>query len=201
MKKPHHAPGEVAVRVKGKNLTVTPALHDQVVHKMHRLDKYLDRLQEIDVELATESTRDAARHCHVEATTHVAGRTIRVTTVHSEMYAAVDEAVDKLYRQLNRHKERMKSHHAVRLAEMMPGEDSPAGGADEGLSGDSETAEQPAILAEYLDVKPMFEDEAVEEMEASGRQFYVFVNARNEQVHVLYRRDDGHYGLIEPRVR
>jgi putative sigma-54 modulation protein len=50
-------------------------------------------------------------------------------------------------------------------------------------------------------MKPQFEDEAVEQMEALGHAFYVFLNARNEQVNVLYRRKDGAYGLIEPRVR
>src|SRR5436305_3919399 len=111
MKKVHHTHGEVSVQVSGKNLAVTPALRDQVVHKMQRLDKYLDRLNVIDVELRTEKTRDADQHNHVDATAHVAGRTIRVSTVHGDMYAAIDEAVDKLVRRLNRQKERMKSHH------------------------------------------------------------------------------------------
>lgn len=122
MKKGHRPAGEVEVHLKGKNLTITPALHDQVVNKMKRLDKYFDRLQQIEVELSTESTRDADQHSHVEATTHVLGRTIRVSSVHSEMYAAVDEAVDKLYRQLNRQKERVKAHHGTKLADLLPAE-------------------------------------------------------------------------------
>lgn len=193
MKKARHPGGEVAVHVKGKNLTVTPALHDQVVRKMARLDKYLDRLQEIEVELCTEKTRDLDEQCHVEATTRVAGRTIRVTGTDGEMYAAVDQVVDKLYRRLNRHKERLKAHTGSKLAEMPVVSEAPLG--------EEPAAERvPSIRPERLTVDPMFEDEAVDELEASKRDFLVFINARSEQINVLYRRADGDYGLVEPRL-
>jgi putative sigma-54 modulation protein len=198
--KTRHTPGSVDVLVKGKNVTITPALHDLVVRKMQRLDKYHDRLQQINVELSTESTRDADQHCHVEATTHVLGRTVRVATDHSEMYAAVDEAVDKLYRQLVRQKERLKAHHGPKPGETVPGEliESVAGD-DEPVNGDRQP--RTIIATETLDVKPMFEDEALDEMEVQGWGFFVFLNARNEEVNVLYRRDDGSYAIIEPRIR
>ena len=200
MKRARHTQGRVSVRVKGKNIAITPELHDLTVHKMARLDKYHDRLSEIEVELWTEKTRETAHQNHVEATTHVLGRTMRVTSENSEMYAALDEAVDKLYRQLNRHKERLKGHHGSKLAEALPGqeliaEDEPA--LEEPVP---ENGSGPVIHVERLGVKPQFEDEAIEEMDTLGRSFYVFLNARNEQVNVVYRRTDGSYGLIEPTI-
>jgi len=202
MRKARHTPGGVSVTVKGKNIPITTALHDQVVHKMVKMDKYLDHLQTIEVELGTEKTREIGQHNHVEATTHIKGRTIRVSATNGDMYAAIDEAVDKLYRQLNRHKERMKAHHASRLAEALPA-NTDAGVASVPGAVDSDAADQrePAIRVERFEMEPQFEDEAVEELEAKGRDFYVFLNARNEQVNVLYRRPDGDYGLIEPNVR
>src|SRR5437588_12443897 len=110
MKQAGRVPGEVRVHLKGRNLGVTEAIRAQVEHKMSRLYKYLDRLQSIDVELWTEKTREAGLHHHVEASTHVAGKMMRVATTQPDLYAAVDEAVDRLYRQLNRRKERLKSH-------------------------------------------------------------------------------------------
>lgn len=195
MKKEHRVRGEVSVRVKGKNLTVTPALHDQVVNKMQRLDKYLDRLEKIEVELATESARDADQHSRVEAMTRVAGHTIRVTAVDREMYAAIDAAVDKLYRQLNRQKERIKGHQASKLSDVP--------GAPAGVESDKadERADDAEIRVERVDLEPIFEDEAAEQMRMSGREFLVFLNARNEQINVLYRREDGSLTLVEPRVR
>jgi len=193
MKRTHRSGGEVDVHVKGKNLTVTPALHDQVVRKMERLDKYLDRLQVIEIELSQEKTRDLDEQCHVEATTRVAGRTLRVTGIDGEMYAAVDQVVDKLYRRLNRHKERLKGHAGNKLSEMPIVLDEPPG--------DDATAERvPSIRPERLVPDPMFEDEAVDELEAGNRDFLIFLNARNEQINVLYRRTDGDYGLVEPRI-
>jgi putative sigma-54 modulation protein len=185
--------------VKGKNMAIDDALREQVVHKMRKLDKYLDLLQEIEVEICHEKTRDAGSRNHVEATTHVAGRTLRVATENGDVQAAVDEAVDRLYRQLNRKKERMKSHHATRLAEALPADTSTASKLP--LLHEQEGDErQPVIHVERLDVKPQFEDEAVLEMDAQGWGFFVFLNARTEEVNVLYRRDDGTYGLIEPRL-
>lgn len=201
MRKSRHTPGGVSVTVKGKNIAITAALHDQVVHKMVKMDKYLDRLQTIEVELCTEKTREAGLHNQVEATTRVAGRTIRVTAAHGDMYAAIDEAVDKLYRQLNRKKERMKAHHAGRRAEALAESDLESGAVAAVAAVDGVKTRAPAVHVERLDVEPQFEDEAVEELEASGEGFLVFLNARSEHVNVLYRRPDGDYGLIEPNVR
>ena len=196
MKRPHRTPGEVTVYVKGRNLTVAAALRDLVVAKMGKLDKYLDRLSKIEVELWTEETRESAHHNHVEATARAAGKTLRVASSGAEMHSAIDDAVDKLYRQLNRHKERIKRHHSSRLSELTaPESDFQIESSDNGRHS---TGGQPVIHVEHLDMKPQFEDEAVEELEQSDRDFYVFLNARNEQVNVLYRLSDGSYGLIEP---
>ena len=120
MKRSHQAPGQVEVHVKGSHLLVTQALHDQVVEKMARLDRYFDKLQTIEVELCWEKTRAADQQCRVEATTHVKGRTMRVVASHSDMYAAIDEIVDKLHRSLNRQKERTKSHGTNKIADVLP---------------------------------------------------------------------------------
>jgi putative sigma-54 modulation protein len=198
MKKGRRTQAKVSVRVKGKNMVITPALRELVEHKMGRLDKYHDRLREIEVELCTEKTREASRHNHVEATTYLLGRTIRVTAEDDEMYAAIDEAVDKLYRQLNRQKERLKAHHGVKLAEALPVEETAPAIFDEAVELGPDAVGAPVILTERLEVKPLFEDEAVLEMDAQAHDFYVFLNARSERLNVLYRRGDGTYGLIEP---
>lgn len=201
MKKGRRTPGGVSVHVKGRNIAITPALHDLVVHKMHRLDKYLDRLDEIEVELGQENTRAAPQQHHVEAATRVLGKTLRVKASHPEMASALDQAVDRLYRQLNRTKERIKAHHGAKLAEVVPvAEPAPLELPEENVEAPAVDGGHPVILIEPLDMKPQFEDDAIEEMEALGHSFYVFLNARNEHVNVLYRRRDGAYGLIEPRI-
>lgn len=197
MKHAQRTTGGVEVRVKGRNLTLTPALHDLVVSKMQRLDKFLDTLAHIDVELWTEAAREADQKCHVEATTRIPGRTLRATTVHGEMHAAVDEAIDKLTRQLNRHKERTRAHHGNRLADMLPGELDAEPTRDSRTALDIEESEE--ILLEQIDVEPMFDDEAIDELKAAGTTFLVFLNAHSEQLNVAYRRADGRYAVIRPR--
>ncbi|HLJ69337.1 MAG TPA: ribosome-associated translation inhibitor RaiA [Chloroflexota bacterium] len=198
MKRAHRTPRDVTVHVKGRNMAVSPGLHDLVVAKMGKLDKYLDRLSKIEVELWTEETRVSAHHNHVEATARAAGKTLRVESSGPEMHVAVDDAVDKLYRQLNRHKERLKTHHGTKLSTMFEEPESAAALSPDDLRPQTGS---PIIHLERLDMKPQFEDEAVQELERGERDFYVFLNAKNEQVNVLYKVGDGSYGLIEPIAR
>ena len=187
----------VHVNVKGVRYAVTPEVREHVTRKMQRLQKYLDRLSTIEVELSEEPTREAAKHFHVEVTARAQGKTSRVTCSGSEMRPAVDDAVDKLYRQLNRQKERMKAHGNVKLAEVSPTllmEE-----ASE-LVEPAEEMDSPVLRIETIDVKPQFEDEAVAELEARGKDFYVFLNASSEQINVIYRDSDGLYALVQPRA-
>jgi putative sigma-54 modulation protein len=201
MKRSHQPAGQVEVQVKGSHLVVTQALNDQVVQKMSKLDRYFDRLQTVEVELCWEKTREASQQSRVEAITHVKGRTLRAVATHSDMYAAIDEVVDKLHRSLNRQKERSKSHGTNKIVDILPLDvetTEPEPGKPLDVEPGSES--EPVIIRERLEVKPQFEEEAVAEMDASGLVFYVFMNARNESLNVVYRHADGTYGLIEPQA-
>jgi putative sigma-54 modulation protein len=68
------------------------------------------------------------------------------------------------------------------------------------MSDEPDRSAGPVIVRERLEVKPQFEEEAIAEMDASGLTFYVFLNARNENVNVAYRHNDGTYGVIEPQA-
>lgn len=187
MKTGNGTAGEIDIHVKGKGLSVTPALRDLVERKMSRLDKYHDRLQSVDVELIHEKTRATDQQNAVDVVARVPGQTIRVQAAAAEIHAAVDEAVDKMYRHLNRKKERQKAHHGSSTAEVMaPGEEEPVATA--------------RITVERPLVEPLSEEDAVEMLEESGRALYVFLNARSQQVNIVYRREDGGYAVIEPRV-
>lgn len=180
--------GGIDVHVKGKGLTVTPALRDLVERKMARLDKYHDRLQSVDVELIREKTRETDQQSSVDVIARIPGQTIRVQASAADIHAAVDEAVDKMYRNLNRRKERQKAHHGGKAVEVL--------GVEE-----PEPAVQTArITVERPLVEPLDEEDAIQALEDSGRPVYVFLNARNEQVNVVYRRDDGGFSIVEPRA-
>ncbi|HZU11209.1 MAG TPA: ribosome-associated translation inhibitor RaiA [Chloroflexota bacterium] len=177
-------PEQVPVHVKGRGVQVTPSLRDHVSRKMQRLSRYLDRLQTIDVILTHERTREADTQHQIEAVAHVPGRTLTVKSAGPDMLTAVDDAVDKLYRQLNRKKERMKGHHGPRTEPI----EIPV----------LEDEEPEAISVERVDAKPMFEEEAAALLDEGNRPFVVFLNARNEQINVLYRKPNGLLALVEP---
>jgi putative sigma-54 modulation protein len=179
--------GGIDIHVKGKGLSVTPELRELVERKMSRLDKYHDRLLSLDVELIHEKTRAADQQNAVDVVARVPGQTIRVQATAAEIHAAVDEAVDKMYRHLNRKKERQKSHRGVGPADMVPAD------ADEQLASARISVERPLV-------EPLSEEDAVEMLEDSGKPLYIFLNARNQQVNVVYRRADGGYVVVEPRI-
>ncbi|HEV3310065.1 MAG TPA: ribosome-associated translation inhibitor RaiA [Chloroflexota bacterium] len=199
-----HALNEpMQITVSGRNMPVTPPLEAYVTGKMNRLTRYLDRLSRIEVVLAVEHTREASGRNLAEATAILKGRTIRAEAAKGDMYAAVDAVVDKLHQQLTRTKERTR-HHKGRG----PGDSEPAGTADDLVpidtgnadadGDDSEAGDTRIVEVKQLSLKPMFADEAIDALEQLGHAFFVFLNARTEQVSVVYRRHDQSYGLIEP---
>jgi putative sigma-54 modulation protein len=109
---------------------------------------------------------------------------VRVEQAETDMYAAIDLAVERLEQSLKRYKERrLERHHAP----------------EPSLSQEPEPQEEGQIVrVKRFPLRPMNPEDAAFEMEALGHDFYVFRNAKTEQINVIYRRRDGNYGLIEP---
>jgi putative sigma-54 modulation protein len=110
----------------------------------------------------------------VEVTLRVRDLTIRAEEESDDLYSSIDLVVEKLERQILRYKERIMTH-----------------GARSGARG---------VKTKRFAVKPVPLDEAIMQMNLLGHNFYVFRNSATEEVNVLYRRRDGHYGLIEPEA-
>ena len=91
----------------GHHVDITPALRDYVNAKMEKVERHFDNVTDAHVILTVEKLRHKA-----EATIHVTGSNIYADAVEADMYAAIDALVDKLDRQVKRHKEKLKSHHA-----------------------------------------------------------------------------------------
>jgi putative sigma-54 modulation protein len=187
------------VSVTGRNMPVTPALDEYAVAKMSRLTRYLDRLSRVEVVLSSEHARESSRRNLAEATATVRGRVVRAESSEADMYAAIDGVVDKLHLQLTKFKERSRSHKGRGPGESL--DIDVVGGPDEtitSLSEDSSDSDARIVEVKQYTMKPMFADEAIDAMEEMGHTFFVFLDARTEQVSVVYRRRDGAYGLIEP---
>ena len=99
--------------ISGHHLDVTPALREYVVTKLDRVNRHFDQVVDINVLLTFEKLKEKERRHKSEATLHVKGKDIFVETTHEDMYAAIDQLMDKLDRQVCRHKDKLQDHHHV----------------------------------------------------------------------------------------
>ncbi len=170
--------------VKGRNLEITEPLRRYAEEKVQRLTKYLEHIVTANVVLAVEKHRQIA-----EVTLRVRDLTIRAEESTGDLYSAIDLVTEKLERQILRYKERIVNRAA------------PRGSAESRAVGGARTeGEARVVKTQRFAVKPAEVDEAILQMDLLGHSFYVFRNARTDEVNVVYRRKDGHYGLIEPEA-
>ena len=94
------------INLSGHHVEVTPALKDYVENKLQRLERHFDHVTNVHVILTIEKQRQKA-----EATIHVSGADVFADAVNSDMYASIDALVDKLDRQIKKHKEKLQDHH------------------------------------------------------------------------------------------
>jgi putative sigma-54 modulation protein len=184
----------VRTTIRGKNLTVSEKDGDYIERKLQRLERMLDERCEADVELRLEGNRKVADSHVVAVSLLIDGLSLRGEAAASTFRAAADEVVDKLERRTVDAKERPRDR---RRAEQVRYEAT----ADAGPGAPPETGEDPRVVkVKRFAIEPMFEEDAISRMEELGHTFFIFVNAENERVSVLYRRRDGRLGLIEPVI-
>ena len=178
--------------VKGKNLDVPDHVRRYTERKLARLERFLDDRSDALVELSVEQHRSAANSHIVEVTLVIDGKTLRTHAAGATHRAGVDEVVDKLERRAVDHREKPR----IRAR---PDEEKAL--LRQIADGTADTARDRHIVkTKRFAIEPMFEEDALARMEELGHQFFVYVDAESERVHILYRRDDGNYGLIEPIV-
>jgi putative sigma-54 modulation protein len=97
--------------ISGHHLEVTPALREYVLTKLERVTRHFDQVVDVTVLLTVEKMKEKERRQKAEVTLHVKGRDIFVEQSHEDLYAAIDQLMDKLDRQVVRHKDRLKDHH------------------------------------------------------------------------------------------
>ncbi|MFC4426102.1 ribosome hibernation-promoting factor, HPF/YfiA family [Deinococcus navajonensis] len=184
-------------KLSGRNVEVTDAMRDYVEEKLTRLDRYNDQITDARVTLTVRDVRDSGRRNRVEVQLNVPNGIIRAEEHHADMYAAIDKASDVLERQLRKFKTKYLKHRHDATPQPAPG---PAeADVNAGLDDVSEFVPE-IVRQKRFDLRPMSPEDAVTQMEALGHDFYVFMNMGSGGCGVVYRRKDGHYGLIEPNV-
>lgn len=181
--------------IRGKNLTVSDKDRAYVERKMRRLERMLDDRSEAEIELRIEGNRKVKDSHFVDVAVTTAGQHLRGVAAAASFRVAADEVIDKIERRVvearQRPRDRRRAEQARYVDATMPAVPSSRDDADE---------DSRVVKVKRFAIEPMFEEDAITRMEELGHTFFIFVNAENERVAVLYRRRDGRFGLIEPTI-
>ena len=178
--------------VKGKNAEISERVRVYAERKLRRIERLLDDQTDATVELWHEPHRSTTDSHFAEVTLMIHGHVLRSRATGASYEEALDDVVDKLERQAVDYKEKPRlrarpEQEKQILRRLADGSDGPP-------------REPRIVKTTRFAIEPMFEEDALARMEDLGHRFFVFVSAETERVAILYKRDDGDFGLIEPVV-
>lgn len=177
------------VNITFRQLEPTEALKAHVHEKLSHIQRYVDRPTEAHAVLYLE----ALDH-HADLTMKAGTFLLRGRAKSGDMYASIDMAAEKIEKQLKKHKAKLKNHKPTHI---------PRGWVPVDVRHDLLSEPEPGprvVKSSAFQAKPMSLDEAIMQMDLMNSRFYVFQNAGNRSINVVYRRDDGAFGLIEART-
>ncbi len=177
-----------------KNTEITRAMEDYARTKLGKLSRYLPEIDIVEVEVTEEQTKAPEDRFTVQVTVRTKRALFRGEERSLSVNAAVDNVAEVLARRIKRHKDkRNKKGKGVSLTRQ---------GYEAQPVADEQDEEQWPVLVrtKRFPVRSMTVDEAAEQMDLLSHDFFLFVNADNGSLNLVYRRKDGNYGLIEPQL-
>jgi len=180
------------INITARHLALTPAISEYVRKKVERCERYFDHLVWAQVILYVEKYRQVS-----EIVIHASKSTFRAKEESIDLYAAIDLSVDKIEKQLKKYKEKEKIH---RKSKSRSSADKPDKMGARFLSLVENAGGKGNVISEVkrFDIKPTSVLEAISEMDVMGYKFYMFLNAETSLINVVYKRENGSYGLLEP---
>lgn len=191
----------VDIRISGRRVTVTDAMRERVQSKISEALKVFDiKPMSCDVVLRVDKNRSNPDRRACEVTVHVRDYVVRVVSESDDMYAAIDDAADKLTRQMRKFKTRVvdRRQRATRPQSDVP----PVKDLSELLGPEYIPPVDDDLLVreKYIELTPMTEEQALVQTDLLGHDFYVFQNKETGLVNVIYHRKNGGYGIIKPKI-
>jgi putative sigma-54 modulation protein len=170
------------VSVTARHFDLDDTLKGYIEEKVEHLTRYFDRIDEAHVVLESEGHRKIA-----DVTVHASRVIVSSEQEADDMRSAVDLAMEKVERQIRRHKDRIRNRKgAIPTAEAV-------------MELDGAAPRNVGVVSEQIGASPMTPEEALASLDDLGVGFLVFLNSDSGTVNVIYRRDDGDYGLVEPK--
>jgi len=171
----------------GKGMEVSESLKARVEKKLGKMERYFNKEAEATVRFKQQK---GARNI-IEITVSVGSLILRAEECSNDMYLSIDRAVDKLESQLRRYRTKLDKHLRDAKAEPV---------ADLAVEDVYEEATYDVVRTKKFAVKPMSVEDAITQMELLGHDFFLFLNEDVDTMCVLYRRNDGSYGMLQPEM-
>jgi len=184
--------------IQGKNIEITDAIRDYVNQKIEKaIAHFQHMITEVDVHLSVARNPRVNSKQVAEVTIYANGSVVRAEEGSESLYASIDMVADKISRQLRKYKEKRyeKHHPSVKTADAL---------SDQPVVAELPTNRAPELPAQvvrtkYFAMPPMSVQEALEHLELIDHDFYVFCNVETGEINVVYERNHGGYGVIQPR--
>ncbi|MDY0405098.1 ribosome-associated translation inhibitor RaiA [Virgibacillus sp. 179-BFC.A HS] len=179
--------------IRGENVEVTSAMRNYVEKKISKLERYFDAPLTSEVHVNLSVYNDEQR---IEVTIPMTNLLLRAEEQNVDMYAAIDLVVDKLERQIRKYKTKINRKFRQEGSPKHVFAELEKEANENRFSQDDDELE--VVRTKRFNLKPMDSEEAILQMDMLGHSFFVFTNAVSGDTNVVYRRNDGKYGLIEP---
>lgn len=173
------------INIRGDKIKVTDAMKDYAIDKLSKLDKYLENSEKVraNVIVKVKGHEDT-----VEITIPLKSFILRSEETQEDFYAAVDKTIDKLERQVRKNK--------TKLMQKQTKQDYDFNFASFEVEKEEKDTSK-IVKRKTIEVKPMDAEEAILQMELLGHQFYMYKDVDTGESAVVYKRNDGNYGVIE----
>jgi putative sigma-54 modulation protein len=192
------------VDIRTKDFKVSQGLREYVQERVDKLDRFVGRGANAKLELTHEHNRTGGDLIVAQVTIAIRHTLLRAEEQHTDARRALDLALDKIGSQLrryhNKRTDRSRVPNAADFATTLPtlSDDAMSELAAIAADGEDDEDRQEIVRTKRFSLKPMSSFEAIDQLELLGHDFFVFLNADDDRVNVLYRRKNGHYGLIQP---
>jgi putative sigma-54 modulation protein len=187
------------LKIQTRNLEINDRVRQHITQKLSQINRHLPGITEVLVEVAAEPTRKQQDRIVVQVTLEVNGSILRGEQRASNTTAAINSVAEVLDRRIERYKSRAYRNERARQGGVALRTQQ----AEEAAQPPSEVAAEPLldgslVRIKRFDMKPLTVEEAAFQMQLLGHSFFMFLNSESRQYNVLYRRDDGNYGLLQP---
>lgn len=184
--------------IQGKNIEVTDALREYVQQKVEKAVSHFHHLaMEVDVNLSVARNPRIEPKQTAEVTIYANGAVVRAEESSQNLYASIDLVADKIARQLRKYKEKRqdRKHVSTKTADVLG--EVPV--ADTVVPDREPSLPSEVVRSKYFAMSPMTVDEALGQLELVDHDFFMFRNAATGEINVIYERNHGGFGVIQPR--